>query len=277
MSTDRRPTPHGRRSVGPTPFVTPVPDLTSAPAPATQDPRWLSLGPASRLLGVDPDTLRRWADTGRVRAWTTPGGHRRFDRSSLERLAADRGGRRTRPLADLGASAERLARVYRKRYATEPPTTAPGTTDADIRASSPADRESFRQDGRRLVTTLVAYLDAGADATTDRAQAEAAAIAIVEAQATRAAGAGLGLTEAVGTFIRARQPFLDEIVGLGRRRSLDPARLATLVQAASAVLDRLLLRFIEAHRAATQDSGAAAALDTDDAQGDRGPGTTGGR
>src|SRR4029079_9002268 len=35
---------------------------------------WLSLGPASELLGIDPDTLRRWADEGRVPAWTTAGG-----------------------------------------------------------------------------------------------------------------------------------------------------------------------------------------------------------
>ena len=49
---------------------------------------WLSLGPASRLLGVDPDTLRRWADDGRIRAYATPGGHRRFSRTDLQQIAA---------------------------------------------------------------------------------------------------------------------------------------------------------------------------------------------
>ncbi|HEV8654065.1 MAG TPA: helix-turn-helix domain-containing protein, partial [Candidatus Limnocylindria bacterium] len=39
---------------------------------------WLTLGEASRILGVDPDTLRRWADNGKVEVFTTPGGHRRF-------------------------------------------------------------------------------------------------------------------------------------------------------------------------------------------------------
>ena len=34
--------------------------------PPATDPRWLSLGPASRVLGVDPDTLRRWADHGEI-------------------------------------------------------------------------------------------------------------------------------------------------------------------------------------------------------------------
>src|SRR5258708_36013202 len=48
---------------------------------------WLSLGPASRLVGVDPDTLRRWADDGRVHAFATPGGHRRFPQEGPQRPA----------------------------------------------------------------------------------------------------------------------------------------------------------------------------------------------
>lgn len=49
---------------------------------------WLSLGEASLRLGVHPDTLRRWADARRVATWVTPGGHRRFTRSSLDALTA---------------------------------------------------------------------------------------------------------------------------------------------------------------------------------------------
>lgn len=227
-----------------------MPDPAPIPPAAATDGRWLSLGPASRLLGVDPDTLRRWADTGRVRSWTTPGGHRRFDRATLERLAADRRTPRSRLLADLGATPARLSRVYRRRYASEPPTGGAGGT-REPSTTVLEDRESFRQDGRRLLTALIAYLDAGPDVDA-REAAEREATEIVAAQARRSVAAGLGLTEAVGTFVRARQPFLTEIAGLGRRRSLDAARLATLVEAASAVLDRLLLRFIEAHRTASE-------------------------
>src|SRR5688500_19998955 len=86
---------------------------------AIRSGRWLSLGPASQLLGVDPDTLRRWADDGRVPAWSIPGGHRRFDRAVLERLASDRGGRSVRSLSTLGASPGRLERVYRRHFASE--------------------------------------------------------------------------------------------------------------------------------------------------------------
>ena len=153
-----------------------------------------------------------------------------------------------RPLADLGATPARLTKAYRRRYASA------GSPEG------PAERAAYRQDGRRLLTTLVAYLDADAADAAARAAAEAAATELVEGHGQRAAAAGVSLTEAVARFVGARQPFLAEIAGLGRRRSLDPAHLAGLVDDASVLLDRLLLRFIGAYQAAgapTDTPGAA--------------------
>lgn len=58
-------------------------------------PRWLTLGEAALFLGVDVTTLRAWADAGKVRAFRTPGGHRRFDPANLEALVE--GGARSTP------------------------------------------------------------------------------------------------------------------------------------------------------------------------------------
>lgn len=41
---------------------------------------------ATRILGVDASTLRRWERDGQIRSVRTPGGHRRFTRSDLEAL-----------------------------------------------------------------------------------------------------------------------------------------------------------------------------------------------
>jgi excisionase family DNA binding protein len=49
-------------------------------------PDLLSLSEAAALLGVHPATLRRWADQGDVLVMVTPGGHRRFPRTEIERL-----------------------------------------------------------------------------------------------------------------------------------------------------------------------------------------------
>jgi hypothetical protein len=213
-------------------------------APATPAAvRWLSLGPASRLVGVDPDTLRRWADDGLVEAYVTPGGHRRFDQRAIETLVA---GRRSghRPLASMGASPERMARAYQRTYNTD-------TVAHRVPAEDTVERERYRRDGRLLVEALVAHLDAETTDADARATAEAAATALVDDLAQRLADAGMSLTEAVGLFVAARRPFLDELTGLGRRRALDAARLAALYESASGLLDRLLLRLIATFQAAT--------------------------
>src|SRR3954470_11464605 len=48
---------------------------------------WLTLQDASAMLGVATSTLRRWGDAGRVPMKRTLGGHRRFARDEIARLA----------------------------------------------------------------------------------------------------------------------------------------------------------------------------------------------
>lgn len=60
---------------------------------ADQGTDWLTLGQAAAFLGAAQSTVRKWADGGRLAAFYTPGGHRRFRRGDLEAfLAAPRGG-----------------------------------------------------------------------------------------------------------------------------------------------------------------------------------------
>ena len=205
----------------------------------------LALGPAARLLGVDPDTLRRWADDGRVEVFTTAGGHRRFDRREIDRLLAIRhpGNGTPHPLASIGATTDRLSRAYQRSYASAGP-------EDDIRAAVPAaSHDAFRSDGRGLVASLVAYLDA--DDEVARGAAETRAEAFTDDLARRLAAAGLSLTESVGLFVAARRPFLAELGVIARRRSLGADRLSAMFEDASGLLDRLLIRLVAAHQQAS--------------------------
>ncbi len=107
---------------------------------------WLSLGPASRLLGVSEVTLRHWADEGRVRSYRTMGAHRRFARADLLSLVEDRQGQVPKR-EDLGdRTLERLRRRFRN------PRTAdrlPGEPTED------EERIRLRVLGRRVVELVL--------------------------------------------------------------------------------------------------------------------------
>src|SRR5881409_1709277 len=60
------------------------------PVPANE-PDWLTLGQAAKYLGMAQSTIRKWSDTGRLPAFYTPGGHRRYRRADLDQFL-ERGG-----------------------------------------------------------------------------------------------------------------------------------------------------------------------------------------
>jgi molybdopterin-binding protein len=47
------------------------------------------MGQAAELLGVSVDTVRRWADAGRIATFRTGGGHRLIDGVALARFAVE--------------------------------------------------------------------------------------------------------------------------------------------------------------------------------------------
>jgi excisionase family DNA binding protein len=212
-------------------------------ARVTKQPgEWLSLGPASRQLGVDPDTLRRWADVGLVRAYATPGGHRRFRRADLDRVQQSRRDRR-RPLAALGATPDRLARAYARAYRSD-------TRSALASRLGDHDREVLRDAGRQLVEQMRVFLDTSSGA--EKATIEATARSAVALTGQRLARSGVTVSAAVEAFVAARAPFLGELEALGRRRSLNGRESTALYAEAASLFDRLLIHFVRSFQRALE-------------------------
>jgi len=51
-------------------------------------------GEVAAIFRVDPKTVTRWAQAGRIPSVLTPGGHRRFWREDVEALLRGEGGAR---------------------------------------------------------------------------------------------------------------------------------------------------------------------------------------
>ena len=62
-------------------------------SPKGTDHRWMSTGAAARVMEVSPTTIRRYADTGRIRSRKLPSGHRKV--MVPEEWCNGAGGRRT--------------------------------------------------------------------------------------------------------------------------------------------------------------------------------------
>jgi len=211
---------------------------TEDPLAQSPEPDWLTLGEASRMLGVAPETLRRWADRGRVASFTTVGGHRRFSRRAMQQLLPANRERRPR-LAQLGASPERISRAYREARPR-----SGGQLGAWLSGLDSEEVARFRRLGTGIAESLLAHLDA---------EEPAQAVAKLDEAAGLAADYGAGcarlrlpLAEAVAAFLRFRGPFIDELARTARQRGLDTREATELLVEAQAACDRLLLAFIEA-------------------------------
>jgi excisionase family DNA binding protein len=197
---------------------------------------WLSLGEASRILGISQGTLRRWADRGQVASFTTPGGHRRFPRAAILGLVPAERVRRPQ-IADEGGSTERIAGAYRRLNLGE------GRPQSMLGELSETERELFRERGRRMVECLIAHLDAEGPASAMANLHQAAAYATEYGASTARLGASL--SEGVETFLRFRAPFIEELATTARRRGLDTREATGLLVDAEGAFDKLLLAFME--------------------------------
>ena len=190
------------------------------------------------MLGVSPATLRRWSDAGRLRVFTTPGGHRRFSRSALERLLpADRSRRPT--LGSAGLTPTRISRTYRRasrEAAPELPWVLALTDDQ---------RRLFRERGQLLAAGLLQHLDAPEPESAIHHLDEAAVSAAEYGRV--AASLGLSLSQTVEGFLRFRLPFHHELAVAARRRGFDAAETTDLLEAAERAMDRLLVATMTGH------------------------------
>lgn len=211
------------------------------PAPATAEPAedWLSVQQASALLGVAPATLRRWGDGGRVPMARTLGGHRRFSRQAIARLAASVGA------ADRGSGD--LAPPARPPLAALAPTRwGPDRQELSrqewyLRLSASPAAGQMRGLGQRLLGLLIQYLNRRED--DERYLAEARGVG--SAYGRRARRAELSLVDAVQACLFFRNAFSQLAMPLpGLSQPTDLAEIAALHARLNRFMDAILLGVI---------------------------------
>lgn len=185
------------------------------------------------MLGVDEATLRHWADTGRIRTFRTPGGHRRFLGDDLEALiqrdvprVEDLGHLVSRRSAKLLAGAP--AKPLRKRAWFS-------TLDESV-------RNKARDHGRPLFEAVVRYV---ADPPSRRA-VRADLLARAKAYGEELHHARVSPAEAAEAFGFFRHLVLKMVTDpRGRGGLLDEAQVKTLIDM-STLMDEIFLTMLRA-------------------------------
>ncbi len=192
----------------------------------------MALGHAARLLGVDESTLRRWADAGQIRAFRTPGGHRRFAEADVQAILSGQGFKPQPRSDDLGALA--VARI-RRQLNRQPAHDASWHTGA-----GEEERERMRVLGRRLVNFVSDYLS-GRSRRGGRAEARD----IGQEYGRELARAGVSLRQTLEAFTFFRRSLDQTTRQVAQKTGLSPTETLAHCERVMTLADEVLLGIAE--------------------------------
>ncbi len=206
--------------------------------PETEE--WLSLKQAADRLGIHPTTLRRWADSGEIPIMLTPGRHRRFAISDIDRFAEEH--RRLRMVAGLEQIwAEQALSQSRQEIVRH-------KDEHWLAAFSEEDRERKRLLGRRLMGLIFQYisLSEGGDDILEEARA------IGREHAENALSLGLPLVEAIQAMMFFRDTMVEVAIQLPEVAHIRPEANTRLLRRINALLNTVQLTIAETYDKASK-------------------------
>lgn len=199
----------------------------------TEEHEWLTLGDASKRLNVHPATLRQWSDEGKVRIFRTPGGHRRFSRTDIERML------QVTPLRGAGLSSYIMSEVL-QRTRQELPAAMQQAWAAGIDED---ERHRRREAGRQLIS-MASQLVVRAAPTPEQREA---AQRIGGEYGALMAQSGHTLPEAVMAFIFFRDSLVETVFGLPETTGLDRDAMLTIIHRINDLLNDVLRAMMNAY------------------------------
>ncbi len=201
-------------------------------------PVYLTLSEASRLLGVHNTTLRRWADSGHITVYTTPGGHRRFALTDVEALSK----RRTISSTTLADTWAQNA-MHQARNEMQHDRDSPNW----LQNLDEQERASWRTVGMQLMGVVLRYVGTNDPRAEEGLLEEARNIGY--SYAAHALSHGVPLTTALEVALFFRDSMVDAAINLPAQAHPDGAASARLMRRISRVLNVVKLAVVEGYEA----------------------------
>jgi len=192
----------------------------------------LSIGAASNILGVSEATLRQWTDNGKVKAFVTPGGHRRYSRAELAKLT---GARRygIKELIQKMETSQHL-QIVPERFAR-----APWYKKLGVKS-----RRKLGEFGREILNLAIVYISR----RRQRSETSKQAKKLGGDLGKYLAESGLSLTDSLEAFLLYRAPVADIVLEVAKGGGILSQGVVEIMPEVNQLLDDVLLSLVSAYQ-----------------------------
>lgn len=196
----------------------------------------VSISEASHILGVSEVALRQWTDEGKIKAFITPGGHRRYSRAELKKFMNSP--HKKLSLRDIASGLEDTVPLLREISRTSLHSTS-WCNKVDAQS-----QERLAYLGRELLNITIRYITE----PSKREEITKLIRGIGRDHGEILAKLGFPLTDSVEAFIRHRDPMINAITRLRRKREAYTDRVVGAIPLVAHVLDEALVSLVAAHQ-----------------------------
>jgi excisionase family DNA binding protein len=196
----------------------------------------VTISEASRILGVSEVTLRQWTDEGNVKAFVTPGGHRRYSKVELKKVISFQ--HKALGINDLAIKLEDSISVHREIAAT---------FVRSIALYSKLNEESqkkFSLLGRQLLSLIIKYITEASK----QEETLAAIRGVGHNFGELTANLGLPLIESVQAFTQHRDPIISVTSQMLKKGDSFSRRVIEAIPLVDRAMDEALVSLVTAHQ-----------------------------
>jgi excisionase family DNA binding protein len=196
----------------------------------------VSISEASRFLGVTEVTLRQWTDEGSIKAFVTPGGHRRYSKADLKKFVSLQ--HKMLGINDLAVKLGDSISVHREIAAT---------FMQSIALYSRLDQESQKQFsslGRQLLSLIIKYISE----SSKQEETLAAIRGVGHSFGELTANLGLPLIDSVQAFTQHRDPIVSVTSQMLKKGDSFSRRIIEAIPLVDRAMDEALVSLVSAHQ-----------------------------
>ncbi len=196
----------------------------------------ISISEASQMLGVSEAALRQWTDEGKIKAFITPGRHRRYSKAELRKFIG--GHPRVLGVKDLVLELESTTHTLRE-VARASLKNKPWYDNLNTES-----REHLADLGRRLLSLIIKYISE----PSHRAETIVLVHEAGHDFGETLSKLSLPLTDSVEAFILHRDPIMKAATDLMKKREAFTGRVVGAIPIVARVMDEALVALVAAHQ-----------------------------